>query len=182
MRQVMYSLVLCIGCFIPCLMTVKCRMCFYIFSFSYSFNDCHISIDNWQSALRKQYSKRNPQANPLGPEKINALSNSDDTQPVEREAAFRAVDTPSLMSCSSPNPGHSDVRNGKLVLHHQIFDENNSNRNENDASINWLHLPMLSKLESLHTLIEWQFQHPTRLRNIMKSDDELALWVRFIFP
>lgn len=87
------------------------------------------------------------------------------------------VDTPTLTSCSTP---HTGDRNVKLVLHHQILDENDYDMSEKDTSINWLHLPMLSKLESMHTLIEWQFQHPARLRNIMKSDDESALWVRSI--
>ena len=162
-------------------MIVRCRTCFFTFSFPCSFINCHISIDNWQTALRKQYIKRDPKANPLGPEpKIYAPSNQDDNiQPVEGEAAFQVVDA-ALTSCSTPHAGRSDDRSVKLVLHHQILDENDSEKSENDRSINWLHLPMLSKLESMHTLIEWQFQHPTRLRNIMKSDDESALWVRLI--
>ena len=174
----MYSLVSCIGCFILCPTIVRCRTCFLPSRFPYSFNNCHISINNWQTLLRKQYNKRDPQANPLGPDpKINAFSNQDDDiEPVEREV----VDTPTLMTlCSPPHTDHSDDRNVKLVLHH---DENNANMREKDTSINWLHLPMLTKLESMHTLIEWQFQHPTRLRNIMKSDDELALWVRSFQP
>ena len=174
----MYSLVSCIGCFIHCLMIVRCRTCLFSFSFP-SFNNCHISIDNWQTALRKQYNKRDPQANPLGPEpKISAVSNQDDNvQPVEGEASSQVVDT-ALTSCFPPHTGRS--RNAKLVLHHQIVDKNDSDSSEKDTSINWLHLPMLSKLDSMHTLVEWQFQHPARLRNIMKSDDESALWVRSI--
>jgi hypothetical protein len=42
----------------------------------------------------------------------------------------------------------------------------------------WLDLPMLTKLESLHTLAEWQFQNTTRLRSTMRNDDEDASWVR----
>jgi hypothetical protein len=90
------------------------------------------------------------------------------------------VDTPALTSCSTPYTGRFDDRNAKLALRHQILDENDSYSSEKDTSINWLHLPMLSKLDSMHTLIEWQFQHPARLRSIMKSDDESALWVRSI--
>jgi hypothetical protein len=41
----------------------------------------------------------------------------------------------------------------------------------------WLDLPMLAKLDSMHRLTEWQFQNPTRLRTLMKSDDEDATWV-----
>ena len=145
-------------------------------------NNCHVSLDNWQTALRKQYNKRNPQANPLGSEpKLNAHSNQDtDIQPIDGEEAFQVVDMPVSTSCSPPHTNHSDDQNSKPVLYHQILDGNSSDISEKDISINWLQLPMLSKLESMHTLIEWQFQHPTRLRNIMKSDDELALWVRSI--
>jgi hypothetical protein len=44
-------------------------------------------------------------------------------------------------------------------------------------STDWFDLPMLAKLESMHTVTEWQFQNPTKLRTIMKSDDEYAAWV-----
>jgi hypothetical protein len=112
---------------------------------------------------------------------MNALSNqNDDIQSVEREAAFQVAGTPTSMTCSPSHTSPCDDRSVKPDLHPQILDENNSDMSEKDPSINWLHLPMLSKLESIHTLIEWQFQHPTRLRKIMKTDDELALWVRSI--
>jgi hypothetical protein len=45
-------------------------------------------------------------------------------------------------------------------------------------STDWFDLPMLAKLESMHTVAEWHFQNPTKLRTIMKSDDEFATWVR----
>jgi hypothetical protein len=41
----------------------------------------------------------------------------------------------------------------------------------------WLDLPMLVKLDSMHAFVEWQFQNPMRLRTIMKNDDEVAEWV-----
>jgi len=57
-----------------------------------------------------------------------------------------------------------------------------TNKNEGGVSrlksIDWFELPMLAKLESMHTIAEWQFQNPTRLRMVMKSDDEYATWVR----
>jgi hypothetical protein len=57
--------------------------------------------------------------------------------------------------------------------------------NENpDASLapqeetrDWMELPMLDKLDSLHLLTEWQFQNVARFRQTMKSDDENASWV-----
>lgn len=48
---------------------------------------------------------------------------------------------------------------------------------EAEESKDWLELPMLEKLNSMHLLTEWQFQNPHRLRQIMKSDDEYASWV-----
>lgn len=51
--------------------------------------------------------------------------------------------------------------------------------NGTDSMRDWVDLTMLEKLESLHTVIEWHFQNPTRLRHAMRSDDENALWVRF---
>lgn len=48
---------------------------------------------------------------------------------------------------------------------------------EQQESKDWLDLPMLAKLDSMHLLTEWQFQNPTRLRTLMKSDDEDATWV-----
>lgn len=41
----------------------------------------------------------------------------------------------------------------------------------------WFELPMLTKLDSLYLLTEWQFQNPNRIRTIMKDDDETAQWV-----
>ena len=46
-----------------------------------------------------------------------------------------------------------------------------------EESKDWLDLPMLAKLESMHLLTEWQFQNPQRFRTIMRNDDEAALWV-----
>ena len=41
----------------------------------------------------------------------------------------------------------------------------------------WADLSMLEKLESVHTVMEWHFQNPLRLRGIMRSDDDTASWV-----
>ncbi len=48
---------------------------------------------------------------------------------------------------------------------------------EEEESRDWLELSMLEKLDSMHLLMEWQFQNSTRLRTLMKSDDDLATWV-----
>jgi hypothetical protein len=41
----------------------------------------------------------------------------------------------------------------------------------------WFQLSSLEKLESLHLVTEWLFQNSTRLRTIMRSDDDGASWV-----
>ena len=47
-----------------------------------------------------------------------------------------------------------------------------------EESKDWLTLPMLTKLDSLHLLTEWQFHNVNRLRTSMKDDDETAQWAR----
>jgi hypothetical protein len=51
---------------------------------------------------------------------------------------------------------------------------------QDQAPVDWFQLPMLAKLDSLHLLTEWQFQNPTRLRTLMRNDDDLATWVILI--
>jgi hypothetical protein len=47
-----------------------------------------------------------------------------------------------------------------------------------EESKDWLSLPMLTKLDSLHLLTEWQFHNVNRIRTIMRDDDETAQWAR----
>ena len=49
---------------------------------------------------------------------------------------------------------------------------------ELEESKDWLTLPMLTKLDTLHILTEWQFHNVNRIRTIMKCDDETAQWAR----
>jgi hypothetical protein len=64
--------------------------------------------------------------------------------------------------------------------------EDNQEQDEDDKAVaqavEWSDLDMNQKLDAMHTLVEWQFQNPLRLRQIMKSDDELASWVRCQSP
>jgi len=75
-----------------------------------------------------------------------------------------------------------DGRSGELKLD-QMKDEVTASSTEplqeskQLPQIDWLDLPMVKKLDSLHTLMEWQFQNPNRLRTQMKDDDEDAQWV-----
>lgn len=56
-----------------------------------------------------------------------------------------------------------------------------SHLEDQEESKNWLELPMLTKLDSMYLVTEWQFQNPTRLRTLMRSDNDDATWVRFAF-
>jgi hypothetical protein len=75
-----------------------------------------------------------------------------------------------------------DGRSGELKLD-QMKDEVTASSTEplqeskQLPQIDWLDLPIVKKLDSLHTLMEWQFQNPNRLRTQMKDDDEDAQWV-----
>ena len=70
-------------------------------------------------------------------------------------------------------PSEYEPDNKQLCVHDMLDQEQ-----EQQASKDWLELPMLVKLDSMHMLMEWQFQNPTRLRTLMRNDDENASWVR----
>ncbi|KDR79058.1 hypothetical protein GALMADRAFT_244816 [Galerina marginata CBS 339.88] len=164
--------------------------------------DRKVSLDNWQSALRKQYNKRNPQANPIGPDPKDTKRHPNDCKEQEisiSEPPDQALEEPqgntdgeqtnlsSREGSRSDETGPCDLRLGEGVeLSRQSsvaqnFHVAESRRRidedpDQEESVDWFDLPMMTKLESMHTLAEWQFQNPTRLRTIMKSDDEFASW------
>ena len=107
------------------------------------------SIDNWQSILQKQYAKRALDLNPSSAELISLTED-------------KTLAQAGLITLASS----------------QSVDTDRAARTESASSKNdWLRLPMLQKLDSMHLLTEWQFQHPMRLRTLMKNDDENASWV-----
>jgi hypothetical protein len=166
-------------------------------------------MDNWQTALRKQYLKRDPEASPLGPEPLRTPGPESSPPPMPSDRAKddnhcdNEGNTP-MVSTTHPTPAPEEVKD-------EDIEENNENisaealsqptKDEDDTpapielhadlsgnspppqeeSKNWLDLPMLVKLDSIHLLTEWQFQNPQRLRTIMKNDDETALWVSSCF-
>lgn len=70
---------------------------------------------------------------------------------------------------------------GSLIVSKETLTDKKDDEFDNnggDPMRDWVDLSMLEKLESLHTIIEWHFQNPTRLRHVMRSDDENASWVR----
>lgn len=159
------------------------------------------SLDNWQSALRKQYMKRDPSSNPLGPEPTDAKAHAKgefaDDQPaplvkadaIEKFAGEVDDEYTSEQSSATRQSSPADIaqKTDSCFDHakdsHPVSSSNVRNSDSEDRemgqqlSIDWFSLPMVIKLESMHTLVEWQFQNVTRLRTIMKSDDEFASWV-----
>lgn len=151
--------------------------------------DRKISADNWQNVLRRQYLRRNPGANPIGPLELRqshaAESSRASTVGPPHTNGSGSSET---LACEGPQQNPLPDR---THTHHDDFSESHRSpesvkvEDEESATnqpqhggeqINWLELPMLTKLESLHTLVEWQFQNPLRLRSQMKDDDENAQW------
>jgi hypothetical protein len=56
-------------------------------------------------------------------------------------------------------------------------DEENRKSSSPPESKDWIDLTMQEKLEALHTVAEWQFDNPHRLRQQMKDDGDNGHWV-----
>jgi len=157
------------------------------------------SADNWQHALQKQYLRRNPDANPIGPleqpqlhaaessrastvapahscNSLDALTSRDPEDEVSQQGLPNETPPPNGLSAQveDSDEGRGSPDPPKVEDHDPYMHISRQTANQ----INWLELPMPTKLESLYTLVEWQFQNPLRLRSQMKDDDENAQWVR----
>lgn len=155
------------------------------------------SVDNWQTALRKQYNKRDPFANPIGPDpstnsrnEENDHDSSEENKAEHMDTFIHKYDARSQETSALTTPSSIEVIPSNSTRHSSVSEDRHALEPASDIkgkgiqqwSIDWFDLPMLAKLESLHTLAEWHFQNPTRLRMIMKSDDDFATWVRVPFP
>jgi hypothetical protein len=153
--------------------------------------------------LRKQYLKRDPAANPLGPEPSHTPAPGFSPEPeasrevgAEDSRIFEG-DTP-MVSTTHPTPAPEKIKEEQTEEHPAgpsattvtspfpkdeintpapLADPSEDSPPPQEESKNWLELPMLVQLDSMHLLTEWQCQNPQRLRTIMKNDDETALWV-----
>jgi hypothetical protein len=121
------------------------------------------SIDNWQSMLYKQYARRAPDLNPLG---VPPLRDSSPTSSEDKTYIYE--NAPQLESLEQPL---------EQLSSEEHFAAQSNVSTQNNGPDDWLGLSMIQKLDSMHLLTEWQFQHPMRLRTLMKSDDEDASWV-----
>ncbi|KAF8274826.1 hypothetical protein EI94DRAFT_1768633 [Lactarius quietus] len=158
--------------------------------------DRKLSLQNWQTALRKQYKKRDPDLNPIGPEPV-----VEHPTPASDSPAGDDDDDGEHKTVSVSIPGTSDLLHGDAPQGNAKKDDerdlprdssNDLNLDEmkiestcgvetpqpesQEESKDWLTLPMLTKLDSLHLLTEWQFHNVNRFRAIMKDDDETAQW------
>lgn len=180
--------------------------------------------------MRKQYRKRDPAANPIGPEPREATPEPEQEESKEEDVGVLNVnkegagDLAAVVLGDDSEAGPSDESEPPLLnpetthlstlergasesivgskapsaqpsgLNTRAGTVDGTEREETqapsdqpgvedqDESKNWLELPMLAKLESMHILTEWQFQNPTRLRTLMRSDDDAATWVGSCWP
>ena len=161
-----------------------------------------LSLDIWQTALRKQYKKRDPDLNPIGPEPVVQLPTPAPDSPAgpdDEEPKAESVSTPGLSSAHLLGDAHQpdaaetddhDLKHDRSVdssaepkpneMKFESMSVEDDAPEPDEESKDWLSLPMLTKLDSLHLLTEWQFHNVNRLRTIMKDDDETALWARML--
>ncbi|KAJ7895858.1 hypothetical protein B0H13DRAFT_2034594 [Mycena leptocephala] len=143
--------------------------------FIYLASSSRSSLDNWQAALRKQHNRRDPTSNPIGPEPHSASP-----EPRYRYESVSVDDATRLEGdlAASDMAGSALASDSRANTEEKASPTPDPTGEEEQESKNWLDLPMLAKLDSMHLLTEWQFQNPTRLRTLMKSDDEDATWFR----
>jgi hypothetical protein len=151
--------------------------------------------------LRKQYKKRDPDLNPIGPEPVVQLPTPAPDSPAgpdEEELKAESVSTPGPSSGhllgNAHQPDAAEIDDHDLKYSHSVHSSTELKPDEmkfesmsvdgapliepEEESKDWLTLPMLTKLDSLYLLTEWQFHNVNRLRTIMKDDDEIAQWAR----
>ncbi|KAI8969854.1 hypothetical protein BD414DRAFT_502363 [Trametes punicea] len=161
--------------------------------------DRKLTIDNWQSALRRQYLRRAPDRNPIGPEpKLPSRDSSIAPSEAAHEDAnaIRASSSATAGDAKDPAAEHANEGTAETSLTERTSNppepkaepqedghippkaasEQRLQTEEQEESKDWLDLPMLAKLDSLHLLTEWQFHNPYRVRQLMKDDDEAANW------
>lgn len=137
--------------------------------------------------MRKQYARRDPGANPIGfePKKSSAKYTLEPIEDIP-EPADESLPAGTPVAGSSvapeesvePNP-QPQSEDGDMM---QTDDLPTKDEEPEQTELkDWLELPMLTKLDSLHLLSEWQFQNPNRIRTIMKDDDETAQWAS-VYP
>lgn len=160
--------------------------------------DRKMSLENWQTSLRKQYKKRDPDLNPIGPEPVvehptPAPDSPDDDDDGEHKTVSVSIpgssefphgdapqadavkDDDHLIERDIPRDSSNDVNLDEMKVESTCTSPAPQPEPQEESK-DWLTLPMLTKLDSLHLLTEWQFHNVNRFRTIMKDDDETAQW------
>ncbi|KAH7884569.1 hypothetical protein F5I97DRAFT_1929415 [Phlebopus sp. FC_14] len=152
--------------------------------------DRKITADNWQASLRRQYVRRDPNASLL------LLLGHVQSVVTDSPRGSTAPTVQTSVSSETPRNEGNDWEKGDNALvdgdmasrdttensYHTVELQVEDQEPEQDIpegsekQINWLDLPMLTRLDSLHTLTEWQFHNPHRVRSQMRDDDETAQW------
>ncbi|KAI0048997.1 hypothetical protein FA95DRAFT_1557418 [Auriscalpium vulgare] len=151
--------------------------------------DRKLTLGNWQTVLRKQYWKRNPDLNPIGPEPVVQLPTPSPESESDGEHDDEPKPEPQAPPPDAPHDGPSrrntpsaaaesnfTVSRAQTVQHEAKTATVEPVPQSSEESRDWLQLGMLEKLDSLHLLTEWQFHNVHRFRTTVKSDDETATW------
>ena len=157
------------------------------------------SVDNWQTTLRRQYLRRDPDANPIGVEPTVSRQSRAATEEVEvkpdieenpikdggdEEARLPLAESNGDETKKEPDgQDESEQQKEEAVevetkpaSEYDIAERTETNEGTSTLK-DWSDLGFLEKLESIHTVMEWHFQNPMRFRQTMRSDDEDATWV-----
>jgi hypothetical protein len=140
-------------------------------------------LHNWQLALRRQHARRDPASDPLAP--IPALTPSRSPSPASDRTSSHPPDsllntdtnTRKEMEDTSSNDPPDSLKEPKARRETVDVNTEGTSPSEDHRPQDWVNLPMLEKLDSLHLLTEWQFHNVSRFRTTMRSDDETAEWV-----
>ena len=140
--------------------------------------------------MRKQYKKRDPNLNPIGPEPVVQLPTPEPDTPAGPDddqlkaesstpgpSSDRVLGDPHQTDTAEMEDGQLGESSAEMKVESTSIEGTSLNELEEESQ-DWLSLPMLTKLDSLHLLTEWQFHNVNRIRTIMKDDDETAQWAR----
>jgi hypothetical protein len=140
--------------------------------------------------LRRQYLRRDPEANPIGQDPSFTFADRSAAQKARSAESVAEPETshdnaegdnsstsPNRSTSALPVIDESIADENDLATVAQASDEQTLAADQSENLKNWNNLPMLVKLDSMYLLTEWQFQNAQRLRTLMKDDDETATWV-----
>ncbi|KAF7330390.1 DALR-1 domain-containing protein [Mycena venus] len=132
--------------------------------------DRKVSLDNWQAALRKQHNRRDPASNPIGPEphtethesryRYESVSVDDPTGPPADDATV------------GPREDTAEADEDLAASEKAVSALPSGSRANTEEKTSPAPDPEPQEEEGG----EARFQNPTRLRTLMKSDDEDATW------